>query len=185
MLALLLPYTQQTISILRFHCGRQIFGPLGGFRPLWPVASPCALWPALVPCGQPFALWPALVPCGQPLCPVASPCALWPALVACGQPLCPVASPYGLWPPTTQTHPFYPPHPPPALSPHPIAHSPAFQFLPSFRPFQFLSPFLCHFGYLGGQFLPFEPLTYPFSTPRSYTFYIPHKYRFLEGGATF
>jgi len=73
MLALLLPYTQQTISILRFHCGRQIFGPLGGFRPLWPVASPCALWPALMACGQ-------------PLCPVASPCALWPALVACGHP---------------------------------------------------------------------------------------------------
>ena len=158
MLALLLPYTQQTISILRFHRGCQIFGPLGGFRPLWPVDSPCGLWPAL--------------------CPVASPCGLWPALVACGQP-------FALWPPTTQTHPFHPPHPPPALSPHPIAHSPLFQFLASFSPFQFLSPFLCHFGYLGGHFLPLEPLTYPFYTLRSYPFYIPLYYHFLQGGDTF
>ena len=53
MLALLLPYTQQTISILRFHCGRQILRPTGVFRHLWPVASPYALWPAIVPCGHP------------------------------------------------------------------------------------------------------------------------------------
>jgi hypothetical protein len=152
MLALPLPYTQQTISILRFHCGRQILRPPGVFRHLWPVASPCALWPALMPCGQP--LWP-----------VASPCALWP--------------------PTTQTHPFHPPHPPPALSPHPIPHPPVFQFFTSFRPFQLLSPFLCHFGYLGGHFLPLEPLTYPFYTLRSYPFYIPLYYHFLQGGDTF
>ena len=37
----------------------------GVFRPLCPVASPCALWTALVPCGR-------------PLCPVDGPCALWP-----------------------------------------------------------------------------------------------------------
>ena len=143
MLALLLPYTQLSISILRFHRGCQIFGPLGGFRHLCPVASPC----------------------GQPLSPVANPCALWP--------------------PTTQTHPFHPPHPPPALLLHPIAHPPLFQFFTSFRPFQLLSPFLCHFGYLGGHFLPLEPLTYPFYTLRSYPFYIPLYYHFLQGGDTF
>ena len=86
-----------------------------------------------------------------------------------------------LWPATTQTHPFFPPHPPPALSPHPTAYPPIFQFFTSFRPFQLFSPFLCHFAYLRGHFFTLEPLTYPFYTLWSFHFYIPHKYRFLRG----
>jgi hypothetical protein len=50
-----LPYTTtlRSISILRFHYGPTIYALLG-VLPLCPVASPCALWTALVPCGQPF-----------------------------------------------------------------------------------------------------------------------------------
>jgi hypothetical protein len=165
-----LPYTTTlpSISILRFHYGPTIYALLG-VLPLCPVASPFALWPALVPCGRPLcpvdspcALWMALVPCGQPLCPVASPCALWTALVPCGQPFTPI-------------------HPPTALHPHPTAHHPAFQFLRLLAYFNFFPHFSATLPPIESLFTHTSHLPTPLSLHSS-TFFTTPFYLLLERG---
>ena len=57
---------------------------------------------------------------------------------------------------------IYPPHPTHTFYPYPTAPTPTFQFLPSLSPFQFFTPFLCHFAPHRATFYLYEPLTYHF-----------------------